>query len=172
VLGPEYWTALNHTAYFGVRGATAEEAFMALIEALGEGYWYAPGEGGNLVVPDPEVIPRDHTAGRGFVVIEDSPETIAQRLDEAARIDEERPWLSQWARGVRENPDDFEMRARALVNLPDPRILDPDGPFGCIRCAADEWLFFGFTPIEEDEPDEDDADFDAEEWDVDNEIDD
>src|SRR6516162_4409134 len=86
-------------------------------------------------------------------VIEDSSGTIAQRLDNEARWDLERPWLRQWAAALRKYPDDVEMRARALINLADSRIIDPDGPLGCIQLSGGWWMFVGFLPI-------DDADFD------------
>jgi hypothetical protein len=49
----------------------------------------------------------------------------------------------------------FQNAGRALINLPDGRILDPDGPLGCIRCEPGKWIFFGFQPLEDGlEPDD------------------
>jgi len=79
VLGPD-WTALNHTVYFMAYGDTAEEAFTALVAGLREGYWYAPWQGDTLVALDPERSLEDHIARRGFVRVEESSATIAQRL--------------------------------------------------------------------------------------------
>jgi hypothetical protein len=159
MLGPEYWDAINSAVYFVCSGATAEEAFTVLVQAqLGEGYWYQPTSDGTLYWRgSPEVIPAERTHLRGFVLIEDEPATIARRLREAADWDGERPWLRQWATAVEQEPENFDLRATALVNLPDSRILDPDGPLGCIRCEPGRWLFFGFPPLEEqDETDGDD----------------
>jgi hypothetical protein len=157
VLGPEYWTALRHTTDFKLFAQTPEQGFATLIEALEEGEWngpWAPGEIITLPWLDPEVLTR-----KGFILISESPATIASWLDDAAAKDKERPWLRQWATGVRGFPLDYEMRARALLNLPDSRVIDPDGPFGCIPCEANRWLFFGFMPIDE-EIDDDDDDYD------------
>ena len=154
MLGPEYWSALNHTTYFKLYGKTPEQVWFTLRRALEEGEdgdWevpWKPGEEINLPYLDLE-----HTVERGFVVIEDSSGTIAQRLDDEAQWDRERPWLRQWAAALRKYPDDVEMRARALINLPDSRIIDPDGPLGCIQLSGGWWMFVGFLPI-------DDADFD------------
>jgi hypothetical protein len=165
MLGPEYWDALNSAVYFLCSGATAEEAFMALVDALGEGYWYRKTSDETLIwVGSPELIPAERTDRRGFVLIEDEPEVIARRLREAADRDSERPWLRQWADAVVQEPENFDLRARALVNLPDGRLLDPDGPLGCIRCEPGRWLFFGFPPLEEQDETENDEDLD---WDDD-----
>lgn len=154
MLGPEYWNALNHTTYFKLYGKTPEQIWFTLRRALEEG------EEGDREVPwkpgeeiDLPYLDLEHTVERGFVVIEDSSGTIAQRLDNEARWDRERPWLRQWAAALRKYPDDVEMRARALINLPDSRIIDPDGPLGCIQLSGGWWMFVGFLPI-------DDADFD------------
>ncbi|HWQ55427.1 MAG TPA: hypothetical protein VN442_17200 [Bryobacteraceae bacterium] len=166
MLGPEYWDALNSAVYFTMPGSTAHEAFEALVDCLSEGYWYQPGDAGTLIYPESEVIPVTHTARRGFVLIEDSADVIALHVREAARRDAERPWLLQWAAALEENPDDVELRAQALVNLPDGRILDPDGPLGCLRQWPDSWLFFGFPPIEAEGDEDERASWD---WDEDNE---
>ena len=91
-------------------------------------------------------------------MIEDSPAEIARKLRETAAKDLERPWLRRWATGVEQNPGDFKMRARALINLPDGRILDPDGPLGCIRCEPGKWIFFGFQPLEDGGESDDESD--------------
>ena len=99
---------------------------------------------------------------RGFVLIEDSSDTLARRFDQEAQWDRERPWLRQWAEGLRKCPDDVALRARALINLPDSRIIDPDGPLGCIRLGGGWWLFVGFKPIDDEEFDYDEHDDDSE----------
>jgi hypothetical protein len=102
---------------------------MVLVDALGAGYWYSKTADGRFIWTGlPELIPAERTHLRRFVLIEDEPEVIARWLREAADQDSERPWLRQWADPVVQEPENFDLRARALVNLPEGRILDPDGP--------------------------------------------
>jgi len=162
VLGREYWSALQHTTYFKLYGETPELIFVALREAMEDGdeeeeedceVPWKPGD--QLVLP---YLDLEHTVKRGFVLIEDSSGLIAQRLDEEARWDAERPWLHQYATALRLYPDDVELRARAMINLPDGRILDPDGPLGCMPMGEGCWMFVGFLPIDNDEVDYQDLD--------------
>jgi len=150
VLGPEYWSALNHTTCFKLYGKTPEQTFGALREALEkveDGDWEVPWKPGEEIhLP---YLDWEHTIARGFVLIEDSFSTIAQHLDDEAQWDGERPWLRQWAAALRQYPDDVEMRARALINLPDSRIIDPDGPLGCLPYDGGWWMFVGFLPIDD-----------------------
>lgn len=162
MLGREYWSALKHTTYFKLYGKTPELIFVALREAMEEG---EDEEDGDSEVPwkpgDEMVLPYldlEHTVERGFVLIEDSSGMIAQRLDEEAGRDGERPWLRQYATALRQYPDDVELRARAMINLPDARILDPDGPLGCLPMGGGWWMFVGFLPIDDDEIDYQDLD--------------
>ena len=66
------------------------------------------------------------------------------------------PGSAKWAAALRKHPDDVEMRARALINLPDSRIIDPDGPLGCIQLGGGWWLFVGFLPIDDADSEYDD----------------
>jgi hypothetical protein len=36
-----------------------------------------------------------------------------------------------------------------LINLPDSRIIDPDGPLGCLPFDDGWWIFVGFLPIDD-----------------------
>jgi hypothetical protein len=153
MLGLEYWSALRHTFEFKLCGDTPEEIFALLRAALEEaedGDWQAPW---NLGVDDSylSVLDLEEIVERGFVWIEDSSSLIADRLTAEARWDRERPWLGQWADGLRRYPNDVEMRARALLNLPDSRIVDPDGPLGCVWLGDGWWRFFGFSRINDED---------------------
>ena len=131
------------------RGGFSRRAFEYYLDALAS--W-------DETIGHTQYLEPERTRRRGFVVIEDSPAEIARKLRETAAKDLERPWLRRWATGVEQNPGDFKMRARALINLPDGRILDPDGPLGCIRCEPGKWIFFGFQPLEDGGESDDESD--------------
>ena len=130
MVGPEYWQALRHSGYWFSFGDSPADAFQQLLAS------------------DDETIPVN-TQARGFVLIDDAPQVIAERLQLEAKWDQERPWLRQYAAAIVHDPGDAAMIARALINMPDGRILDPDGPLGCRQSSATTWVFFGFVPIDE-----------------------
>ena len=129
MVGPEYWQALSHTDYWFSYGDSPQDAFQQLLAS-------------------DEDIP-DNLEARGFILINDPPLAVADKLRRTAKADQERPWLNQYAAAITKNPSDTVMIVRSLFNMPDGRILDPDGPLGCRQSSDTSWVFFGFMPIEE-----------------------
>jgi hypothetical protein len=129
MIGPEYWQALRHSDYWFSYGDSPDDAYQQLLAS------------------DEEIPVNTHA--RGFILIDDTPQVIAERLRQMAEWDQERLWLRQYATAIVDDPGNAEMIARALINLPDGRILDPDGPLGCRQSSATTWVFFGFVPIDE-----------------------
>src|ERR1051325_2280756 len=119
MLGPEYWTALDHTGYFYAPGINARRAFDSLCrdgdqwrdmfdeemdefrecEFLGAPEFVdydAEAIREYLEKPEPSRDWAKMFRHRGFHLIEDDPEEIAWTLRAAARRDQERLWLNAW----------------------------------------------------------------------------